>query len=91
MGRAYCWLLLYNSDMQEVEHELEEGMVLTIQYTQADWAEGCDYGDTTAYQDCSEIEVESYLLNGAPRSYKELVEQFGSERVAGCIDEALRL
>ena len=72
----------------EVYDELSESyFTVTIAYNYHEWSEGHPYGDTTAYERCSETSIESYELEGDNISREELVERFGEDQIARLEEE----
>lgn len=64
------------------EHEL----AVTFQYHE--WEESHPYGDTYAYESCSEVTDEEYELDGESITREELVKRFGEKEVASAIERA---
>ena len=66
-----------------VEHEL------TVTFNYHEWSEGHPYGDTTAYERCSENSDEEYELDGESVTHDQLVEKFGADEAQKAIDRAI--
>ena len=71
----------------EIEHG-EDTFELKVTFNYHEWSEGHPYGDTTAYEQCSENSDEEYELDGEDIEYDALVAKFGDE-AQKAIDRAI--
>lgn len=66
----------------------EEELELKVTFHYHEWSEGHPYGDTTAYEQCSENSDEEYELDGQEIGYDALVAKLGDE-AQKAIDRAI--